>query len=90
MLWEATLRPHTLPGGPLVPLLIVLAELPASFYSKESASHSVLGLSILWCLPLVTFEISPLLFERQEASLINVRRPWPVVIKFSAIGSLGV
>ena len=39
MLWEATLRPHTLPGGPLVPLLIVLAELLASFYSKESASH---------------------------------------------------
>lgn len=39
MLWEATLRPHTLPGGPLVPLLFVLAELLASFYSKESASH---------------------------------------------------
>lgn len=51
---------------------------------------TVLGLSILWYLPLVTFEISSLLFERQEASLINVRRPWPVVIKFSAIGSLGM
>ena len=67
MLWEATLRPHTRPGGPLVPLLIVLAELPASFYSKESASRSVWGLSILSYLPLVTFEIAP--------SCLKDRRP---------------
>ena len=90
MLWEATLRPHALPGGPLAPLLIVLAEMPVSFYSMESAFHSVLGPLDPLVSAIGHFWNKPLLFERQEASLISVRRPWPVVLKFSAIGSLGV
>ena len=73
----------------LVPLLTVLDELPASFYSKV-LSTLFWALLILWYLPLVILEISSLLFGRRETSLINVRWSWPVVIKFSPMRSLDV
>lgn len=61
----------TPPQRALVPRLIVL-ESPASFYSKV-LSTLFWALVTLWYLPLVILEISSLLFERREASLINVR-----------------
>lgn len=59
MLWDPTVQPHE-PQEAFGLLLIVLAEWPASFYSKQSALHSPRGP----LRPLVSssshfFEISP-------------------------------
>lgn len=72
MLWEPTVQPDTPQEGfSLLPL--VLAELLASFSANKVLSILLWALLTLWCLPLVIFEISPLLFRRQEVLVTNVR-----------------
>ena len=91
MLWEPTVQPHE-PQEAFGLLLFVLAEWPASFYSKQSALPSPWGsLSVPWSLPAVIFEISPLLFERRELppppAVMNARWPRPVSVTFSSLAS---
>lgn len=72
-----------------LPLLIVLAELPARVYSKESIFHSPSGSLDPLESAIGHFCNRPPPGWKTRGPFLNVRWPRPVFIKFSSIAFLG-